>query len=1018
MKKKFLSLLLAASLLVQLAACAAPGGEASQAASSQPAASQPAQEQPAGPEAAPQIGEEIAGFTLTSVEPFAPPDANLLSFTHTVSGAQLLYIQNDDTNRAFAVAYRTPQVDETDTNHVFEHAVLASSGKYPSHDLFFDLMGKTYNTYLNAFTNLTFTIYPVASQSEEQLQKMADAYLSCMVDPSFLKDERFFQREALRYMLYDVDDPIQMGGTVFSEDTGRMTDISLNAMRNLLQALYPGEYAANMLGWAFENYEGLTYEHTVATYDRAYHFDNSLLLLYGDLDYQSFLAFLDREYLSHYPAQGTDLSAYDDPPTQPGYVEAALPIPAYEGSATRDVSYIFYAMDLDGADWTQLAEYDLLSSAFNMVGSPFRENLYNAGITSLGSAGVGIDSAKPFFAFMLQSANPEDAAPFKAVVEQTLAQVAEEGLDPALVESILKAKEIGDYTTLEQADVIIENIFPYVAYKWVQTGETDSLLDQNAAFDTLRQDTDQQLIRQLTANLQNAQRSALVTSTPQPGLAEQILQEQSDYLAEKKAGMTQAELEQLVADTLAFDEWNALQMQNEDLSIPVADLPLEEPLPQVTQRQEEGITYLTVPSGMEGIGSYAVYFDTSTIPQEDLYYLRLYLLLADQLGTKTHTATEMNQLAMQYLYGYTLGTKYPDSGAFANPFVYLQWYALPQDTEASLDLLLELFGQLDLNPEEVLYAIDQILPQSDLSRADEMDLAILLAQTVSGSSYQYAEMLSGQGFYEFLAQQRAQLDADPAAMDTLTAKLQEISGHILHRDNLVVMAAAPADTLDGFCALAGEKLGALPSLPKAQAAYAFPQYPDQFAVVTEGSTTTTAAVLDAKKLENLSGTLFPFLYALENQYLVPTIRFQGLAYSAGILVSSQLDQLSVYSYSDPNPAASVAAIAQIPDVLAELELTQEELDGYILSAYSLVTRPTGKLERMMMAMQYTLSGFDTGLQQRLAREMLEATPADKEAAVEAMRTLWEDMRLVTVGNAALIQAAAEVYDAVYDYRQG
>ena len=413
-----------------------------------------------------------------------------------------------------------------------------------------------------------------------------------------------------------------------------------------------------------------------------------------------------------------------------------------------------------------------------------------------------------------------------------------------------------------------------------------------------------------------------------------------------------------------------------------------------------------------------VYFDTSTIPQEDLYYLRLYLLLADQLGTKTHTATEMNQLAMQYLYGYTLGTKYPDSGAFANPFVYLQWYALPQDTEDSLDLLLELFGQLDLNPEEVLYAIDQILPQSDLSRADEMDLALLLAQTVSGASYQYAEMLSGQGFYEFLAQQRAQLDADPAAMDTLTAKLQEISGHILHRDNLVVMAAAPADTLDGFCALAGEKLGALPSLPKAQAAHAFPQYPDQFAVVTEGSTTTTAAVLDAKKLENLSGTLFPFLYALENQYLVPTIRFQGLAYSAGVLVSSQLNQLSVYSYSDPNPAASVAAIAQIPDVLAELELTQEELDGYILSAYSLVTRPTGKLERMMIAMQYTLSGFDTGLQQRLAREMLEATPADREAAVEAMRTLWEDMRLVTVGNAALIQAAAEVYDAVYDYRQG
>lgn len=41
----------------------------------------------------------------------------------------------------------------------------------------------------------------------------------------------------------------------------------------------------------------LTYEHTMEMYDRFYRFDNALILLYGDLDWKRFLAFLDKEYL-------------------------------------------------------------------------------------------------------------------------------------------------------------------------------------------------------------------------------------------------------------------------------------------------------------------------------------------------------------------------------------------------------------------------------------------------------------------------------------------------------------------------------------------------------------------------------------------------------------------------------------------------------------------------------------------------------------------------------------------------
>ena len=98
---------------------------------------------------------------------------------------------------------------------MFEHAILASSEKYPSKNLFFDLAGKSYSTFANAFTYNTFTTYPLSSESQEQFIKLMDVYLSCMVAPDILRNENIFKREAIRYELDRPEDEIQMIGTVY-----------------------------------------------------------------------------------------------------------------------------------------------------------------------------------------------------------------------------------------------------------------------------------------------------------------------------------------------------------------------------------------------------------------------------------------------------------------------------------------------------------------------------------------------------------------------------------------------------------------------------------------------------------------------------------------------------------------------------------------------------------------------------------------------------------------------------------
>ena len=149
----------------------------------------------------PDVGERMNGFVTTAAGEIPSAGAETRTLTHEVSGATLYLISNDDPELAFQIGYRTPYLDETDANHVFEHAVLASSDKYPSKNLFFNLAGGTYSTFVNAQTTLVNTTYPLASLSEEQLLKMMDAYLSCLTAPGILEEENFFKREAIRYSL-------------------------------------------------------------------------------------------------------------------------------------------------------------------------------------------------------------------------------------------------------------------------------------------------------------------------------------------------------------------------------------------------------------------------------------------------------------------------------------------------------------------------------------------------------------------------------------------------------------------------------------------------------------------------------------------------------------------------------------------------------------------------------------------------------------------------------------------------
>ncbi|MDO4754552.1 MAG: hypothetical protein Q4A41_06050 [Bacillota bacterium] len=72
------------------------------------------------------------GFKLVSEEEVADIRSTLFVYRHEKTGAELIWIKNDDPFKVFAVNFKTKPRDDKGVAHIIEHAVLGGSKKYYS----------------------------------------------------------------------------------------------------------------------------------------------------------------------------------------------------------------------------------------------------------------------------------------------------------------------------------------------------------------------------------------------------------------------------------------------------------------------------------------------------------------------------------------------------------------------------------------------------------------------------------------------------------------------------------------------------------------------------------------------------------------------------------------------------------------------------------------------------------------------------------------------------------------------
>lgn len=384
-------------------------------------------------------GTQLHGFTVVRTEDVPEVDGRAVELRHDLSGAKLLYLANDDANKAFSISFKTPPTDDTGVFHILEHSVLCGSAKFPVKEPFVNLLKSSMQTFLNAMTFPDKTMYPVASTNEQDLLNLMDVYLDAVLHPNIYAKEAIFSQEGWHYEV-DEDGQLTYNGVVFNEMKGALSDSDSVAYNAICANLFPDNAYRYESGGIPEAIPELTYQQFLDTHSRHYKLDNSMIMLYGDLDINRFLEFLDTAYLT------PDANLHADA-GQPAELKLQAPVKNLGVKKTmatapeNSVASVAYVVG-ESTDSVRIQAADILLDA--LMGSneaPLKRALLDAGLASDVGSYLADGMLQPFCMVTLRGLKEGAADQLIPTLTAAVEKILADGLDHELIEAALSHME-------------------------------------------------------------------------------------------------------------------------------------------------------------------------------------------------------------------------------------------------------------------------------------------------------------------------------------------------------------------------------------------------------------------------------------------------------------------------------------------------------------------------------------------------------------------------------------------------
>ncbi len=522
----------------------------------------------------------------------------------------------------------------------------------------------------------------------------------------------------------------------------------------------------------------------------------------------------------------------------------------------------------------------------------------------------------------------------------------------------------------------------------------------------------------------NNNHAALVTTIPEAGLAEKQAKSDEKYLSDLKASMSKEEIEKIVSDTKLYNEWNTKETDKaviEDLQVvKVADLPEEVKTYKINEKIEaDGVRLLSAEAGVGETQNTFILLDTSSVPMEKLHYLQLYTSLLGSLDTKTYTNEQLNTINLRYLNGAGFALtaiKQKDSKQYT-PYLSASWTGLIGEYDKQVELVKDILLNTKFdNSEDILSKVKSEIANLKTSFTNgPINLQINRSLSQFDDSINYQSYISGIEYYNFLTQLEKTLVSDSKSVIT---ELEGISKLVLNKSGMVVGFSGNKSHISKYENTIKGITDALPAKPITKQDYSkLPKPALREGIAIESTVQYNMISSTYEKMgTTFSGKYTPIQSLINENYTTPKIRFGNGAYDN--IVSFSSNGLLVASYRDPKIKETFEIYEGLPKFLKDIELKQEELDRFILKAFSDYSKPSGELVGAQYEMFRYLSGNSTEDYLKILREIKSVTVQDVKDSSVMVENFLKNGAYSTVGSLQKLTENKELYDTIISIDQG
>lgn len=927
--------------------------------------------------------DSCSGFLIKRITLLEDVRSIAYELFHMESGARLLYLQNDDKENLFSIAFKTPPYDDTGLPHILEHSVLCGSKRYPVKDPFVELLKTSVATFLNAITYPDKTIYPCASMNEEDFHNIMRVYCDAVFFP--LLTESHFKQEGYHFTItgepINKNSTLSVQGVVYNEMKGIYSDLDGIISREESKSIFPDNCYGKDSGGDPSAIPFLTYKKFKTFHSKYYHPSNSYIILYGSFNVKETLEILDREYLSKF----TDKKVVPVIKKQkhwkkPVFKTITYPLEAGENTKKKDaVTINFFTNSLDDT-LTSLAmsvlELYLLDNSSSPLRKALMDSQYGEELTSSGYADFQRDT---FFTVGLKNINRKNVAKIVELVLSVCKKEAIQGLEQKRLDSvfhrlILDALEIQSSYPL----VLMDRVYDY----WIYDNDPLCMLQLNYHIEklkNLRESKPEFFENLLMKYIVNNKHYSVLTFIPDTKYHYKIDKEQELKLEEIKNTFSKAGLIKIKKDSEYLKAFHEQHNSPEVLAtLPRLSLSKIEKNIKIFKREfvyDKNRTLIFNDVFSNGINYLNLALGLKNIPDDLLDFLPVFKALFLKMGTNKYSYTEMAEREALYTGG--VNSFLSSEGNFDDhqaccPYLIISSKSLGYNLENMLQIVFEKLHECVFSDTKRLREV--ILQRRTALRGSIVSLGSFYATSFASQKISknlwLSEKFAGITHIRFL---NNLADNFGKKQELIINKMNLIKKYILENSSLNLSFTGNNNQKKIIDTWSQKMASSVTFVSGTKNAH-FSKNILRSGIVVPAAVAYNAGVFETVSSSNENASALMFIgNFLTYNYLWNEIRVKGGAYGANANYSSLNGVFCFSTYRDPHLKESFEIFKNSLKVLERSLTSKEQLEQAIIGTLKKLDRPIRPEDATGLSLSRHIRNITDEYRERFRNLLLELT---------------------------------------------